>query len=70
MDWANSRSRYGAIAMALHWLLAGAIAFMLGLGLFMTSLDETSPQIDRVDDPRLGDRTVRVACRQSGAGAS
>lgn len=40
----NSRSRYGAVAMALHWLLAAAILFMLWLGLFMTSLDEEDPR--------------------------
>jgi cytochrome b561 len=41
MIWRNSRLRYGAVAMSLHWLLAAMILFMLGLGLFMTSLDET-----------------------------
>lgn len=40
----NSRYRYGAVAMTLHWLLAGAILFMLWLGLFMTSLEETDPR--------------------------
>jgi cytochrome b561 len=39
----NSRDRYGAVAMTLHWLLAGAILFMLWLGPFMTSLEETDP---------------------------
>ena len=41
MIWRNSRLRYGAVAMSLHWLIAAMIVFMLGLGLFMTSLDET-----------------------------
>jgi cytochrome b561 len=39
----NNNLRYGAVAMTLHWLLAAAILFMLGLGLTMTSLDETDP---------------------------
>ena len=44
MIWGNSRDRYGAVAMTLHWLLAALIVFMLGLGLFMTSLEETDPR--------------------------
>jgi cytochrome b561 len=40
----NSSSRYNAVAMTLHWLMAAMILFMLGLGLFMTSLDETDPR--------------------------
>ena len=44
MIWGNSRVRYGAVAMTLHWLLAAAILFMLWLGLFMTSLEETDPR--------------------------
>jgi cytochrome b561 len=43
MIWSNNRVRYGAVAMTLHWLLATLILFMLALGLFMTSLDETDP---------------------------
>ena len=44
MIWGNSRVRYGAVAMTLHWLLAALILFMLGLGLVMTSLEETDPR--------------------------
>lgn len=44
MMWGNSTRRYGAIAMTLHWLIAAMILFMLGLGPYMTSLDETDPQ--------------------------
>jgi cytochrome b561 len=43
MKWGNSTARYGAVAIALHWILAGAIVFMLGLGLLMTRLEETHP---------------------------
>ncbi len=39
----NSRSRYGAVAMSLHWLLAAAILFMGWLGFFMMSLEDTDP---------------------------
>jgi cytochrome b561 len=45
MIWGNSTVRYGAVAMTLHWLLAALILFMLGLGLFMTSLDETDERM-------------------------
>jgi cytochrome b561 len=44
MTWGNSTVRYGSVAMTLHWLLAAAILFMLGLGPFMTSLDENDPR--------------------------
>lgn len=43
MPAGNTRLRYGAVAMTLHWLLAAAILFMLALGLTMTSLDEADP---------------------------
>lgn len=44
MSLGNSRSRYGAVAMTLHWLLAAAILFMVWLGFFMMSLDENDPR--------------------------
>jgi cytochrome b561 len=44
MIWRNSTLRYGAVAMTLHWLIAAMILFMIGLGLFMTSLDEMDPR--------------------------
>ncbi len=40
MAWGNNRVRYGTVAMALHWLLAAMILFNVGLGFFMTRLDE------------------------------
>ena len=43
MMWGNSQLRYGAVSVTLHWLLAAAILFMLCLGFFMKSLDETDP---------------------------
>jgi len=45
MIWGNSRVRYGAVAMTLHWLIAAMILFMLGLGFFMTRLDETDERM-------------------------
>src|SRR5262245_22666540 len=44
MIWRNSTVRYGAVAMTLHWLIAALILFMLGLGLFMTRLEDTDPR--------------------------
>ncbi len=43
----NSRSRYGAVAIILHWLLAAAILFMGWLGFFMMSLEDTDPWMSR-----------------------
>ena len=43
MSWGNSAIRYGTAAMTLHWLMAAMILFMLGLGLYMRSLDDTDP---------------------------
>ena len=37
----NSKTRYGAVAMSLHWLIAAAILFMFWLGPFMANLPET-----------------------------
>lgn len=34
----NSEKRYGAVAVTLHWLIAAAIVFQLGLGLYMSDL--------------------------------
>src|SRR5215213_6222446 len=43
MSWRNTDMRYGGVAIAFHWLIAAAIVFMLGLGLYMTSLEDTDP---------------------------
>lgn len=34
----SSEMRYGIVAVMLHWLIAAAIIFMLGLGIYMTGL--------------------------------
>lgn len=37
----NTSTGYGRIAIAFHWIMALLILFMLGLGLYMTSLPPT-----------------------------
>jgi len=39
MQWKNSTTRFGLIAVALHWLMALTIFVLFGLGLWMTELD-------------------------------
>jgi cytochrome b561 len=38
MSAANTRTRYGGVAMTLHWLIAAAIILNLGLGLYMANI--------------------------------
>ena len=35
MPLANTRARYGNVAMTLHWLIAGAVILNICLGLYM-----------------------------------
>lgn len=37
----NSQEKYGLISRLLHWLMAATILFMIGLGMYMTSLEKT-----------------------------
>lgn len=39
----NSTTRYGAVAMTLHWLIAGAVLAQLGLGMVMVRLPIGDP---------------------------
>ncbi|MTI42979.1 cytochrome b561 [Roseibium hamelinense] len=39
----NTKSGYGHIAIAFHWIMALIIIGMLGMGLYMTSLPQTDP---------------------------
>jgi len=39
MQWKNNTTRFGLIAVALHWLVALAVFGLFGLGLWMTGLD-------------------------------
>lgn len=43
MSFANSRTRYGSVAMSLHWLIAAAVIFNLCLGLYMGDLPRSDP---------------------------
>ncbi len=42
MNWRNTAERYGAVAKGFHWILALLVIVMLGMGLYMDSL-EPSP---------------------------
>ena len=39
----SSTTRYGSVAIAIHWLSAVAIVFMLGSGLAMGSMADPTP---------------------------
>jgi cytochrome b561 len=39
MQWKNSTTRFGIIAVTLHWLVAITVFGLFGLGLWMTGLD-------------------------------
>lgn len=39
MQWKNSTTHFGLIAIALHWLVALTVFGLFGLGLWMTELD-------------------------------
>ena len=43
MQLRNSETRFGLVAVALHWLVALLFLFMLGLGVTMTRLSLTDP---------------------------
>lgn len=38
MQWRNSSNRYGAVSVAIHWLVALAVFSLFALGLWMTGL--------------------------------
>jgi cytochrome b561 len=42
MEWRNSPTRYGLVAMLLHWLIALAVLAMLALGFVMGEVREGS----------------------------
>ena len=39
MQWKNSSTRFGLVAVVLHWLVALTVFGLFGLGLWMTRLD-------------------------------
>lgn len=43
MEWRNTPTRYGLVAMILHWLIALAVIAMLTLGFVMGEVREGSP---------------------------
>ncbi|MCK9531026.1 MAG: cytochrome b [Gammaproteobacteria bacterium] len=43
MQWKNDKTRYGAVAAALHWLSAAAVFGLFALGLWMTGLTYYDP---------------------------
>jgi cytochrome b561 len=38
--WRNTRRSYGALAIALHWLMAALLIGLIGMGLYMVSLPD------------------------------
>ena len=49
MQWRNTATRYGAVAQALHWLIALGMIGMAGLGLYMVDL----PPLERYELTQL-----------------
>jgi cytochrome b561 len=43
MTVANTRTRYGTVAMTLHWLIAAAVIFNICLGLYVADLPHGDP---------------------------
>ncbi len=50
MQWRNSRSSYGWVHIALHWLMAALLFGLIALGLWMTELDYYHPWYHRAPD--------------------
>ncbi len=44
MIWRNTVERYGTVAQGFHWIVALCVIGLLGMGLYMTSLDP-SPSV-------------------------
>lgn len=47
MQWRNSKTRYGLVAIALHWLVAVTVFAMFGLGLWLSELTLYHPWYHR-----------------------
>lgn len=52
--WKNTKSRYGLVAISLHWLTAVAVTGLFALGLWMTGLDYYNPWYQRAPDIHRG----------------
>ncbi|MCB1786546.1 MAG: cytochrome b [Gammaproteobacteria bacterium] len=59
MTWTNSGDGYGIPAIALHWIIAGMLLFLLPLGLWMTGLDYYHPWYNKGPDLH---RSIGVLC--------
>ncbi len=45
MIWRNTVERYGAVAQGFHWIVALCVIGLLAIGLYMTSLEPTTPSV-------------------------
>jgi len=45
MAFANTRTRYGNVAMTLHWLIAAAVIANVCLGLYVSDLPHSDPNL-------------------------
>lgn len=45
VQWRNTAERYGAVAQALHWLVALGVVWQFGLGWYMEDLPNTPSKI-------------------------
>jgi cytochrome b561 len=50
MRWRNTRSSYGLVAIALHWVVAVAVVGLFALGLWMVELSYYDPWYRRAPD--------------------
>lgn len=50
VTWCNSRTRFGRVSIALHWLVAVAVVGLFALGLWMTGLSYYHPWYYRAVD--------------------
>lgn len=48
MQLTNSEQRYGAAAIVLHWLMAGLIAVLVGMGLYMVHLPDAGYDTNKI----------------------
>jgi cytochrome b561 len=50
LQWRNSADRYGLVQIVFHWVTVVAVAVLIPLGLWMTSLDYYDPWYRRAPD--------------------
>lgn len=54
MNWTNTAHGYGLLQILFHWISAAAIALLIPLGLWMTSLDYYDPWYTKAPDLHRG----------------